>query len=170
MPIATPNRLADPISLEAFVPPCILRQEAGIHVNWYNNTGNTVIAGEPLVAFGQVCIASRTILPGKMGVLVTDWIVDAILNPAHVGDILQDALVYWNRALNAVTPIEGGAPVVGIGAAAAAVPAQGFILGRACFGHTDFPVLSGGNLVCATTGSMRVQVMCIPGAPTIYGT
>ena len=169
MPVSTPNRVADPVSLEAFVAPCILRQDFGGHVNWYNDTGATVIAGEPVNAFGQICIATRTILPGKMGVLATDWIVDALLDTAHSGDILQGALVYWDTDLDAVTPIEGGSAVAGIGAASASVPGNGFILGRACASHTDLPSVNGSNkLKCAVTGSVRVQVVSIPGAPTTY--
>lgn len=170
MPISTPNRLADPVSLEAYNPPCILRQESGLYIPYFQKT-NTLIAGEPVVALGHVCIAMRTILPGQMGTLLTQWIVDAILDPAHTGDINQGDLIYWNTTKNAVTPIEGGSAVAGIGAAVATQPSagQGFLLGRAIAAHSEGPVVDGsGDLLCAKTGSTRVRVVSIPGAPTVY--
>lgn len=173
MPIATPNRLADPVSLEAYVPPCIVRQEGGLFIPYYNKTtNNTLLAGEPIVHAGRVCIVQKTILPGEMGTLLADWIVDAIMDPAHTGDINQNDIVYWNTTKNAVTPIEGGAAVAGIGAAVASVPGagEGFMLGRASGPHyrTGAPVDGSGDMVCANGDSLRVRVVAIPGAPTVY--
>lgn len=173
MPISTPNRVADPVSLEAYDPPCIVRQEGGLFIPYFNKaSANTLIAGEPIVHAGRVCIVQRTILPGHMGTLLADWIVDAILDPAHTGDINQNDIIYWNTTKNAVKPIGGGAAVAGIGAAVAAVPStgQGFLLGRASGPHyeTGAPVDGSGDMVCAATGSIRVRVVAIPGAPTVY--
>lgn len=172
MPVSTPNREANPVSLEAYVPPCVLRQEAGLFIPYYNNAANdTLVAGEPIVAFGQVCIVQKTILPGRMGTLITDWIVEALLATEQATDIDQGDLVYWDTDKNAVTPIEGGAAVAGIGAAINVLPTNGFILGRAVsqFYREDHPSLDGsGNAICANGDSLRVLVASIPGAPTTY--
>lgn len=169
MPVTTPNRVADPVILESFEAPCLLKQEGGLFIPYFNKGPNSLIAGEPIVALGRVCIVQRTILPGEMGTLVADWIVEAILNPAHSGDINEGDLIYWNTALNAVKSQVTGAVVSGIGAAAAAVPTNGFILGRACGPFSKSPPVDGsGDLVCATTGSKRVMVVNVPGAPTTY--
>lgn len=174
MPISTPNRAADPVSLEAYEAPCIVRQEGGLFIPFYNKTTNdTLIAGEPIVHAGRVCIVQKTILPGKMGTLLADWIVDAILDPALAADIDQNQIVYWNTTLNVVKPIEGGSAVAGIGAASDTTPgaSEGFILGRASGPHFEHgpPNLDGsGNMICAETGAKRVRVVAIPGAPTEY--
>lgn len=169
MPISTPNRVADPVSLEAYEPPCVLRQEGGLFIPYYNSNATTLIAGEPVVAAGRVCIVQKTILPGKMGTLIADWIVDALLDLAHTGDINQDDLIYWDTDLDAVTPIEGGAAVSGIGAASATLPTNGFILGRAYGPHYDTPPVDGSDdFLGAQTGSKRVRVVSLPGAPTTY--
>ena len=170
MGIATPNRNADPVSLEAYEPPCILRQEGGLFIPFMNqSTTLTLVAGEPVVALGRVCIVQRTILPQKMGTVIADWIVDAILDPANSAEINQGDLVYWDTDLSAVKPIEGGAAVAGIGAAKATVPTNGFILGRAAGPHYDTPPVNGSNeLICANGDSLRVRVVSIPGAPTTY--
>lgn len=160
MPISTPNRVAHPVSLESYVPPIVLRQESSLFVDYYNDGANTIIAGEPVRFLNRVGYAQRTILPGKMGVLLFDWIGDAILEVGHTGNILQDALVYWDLDEDAVTPVEGGDAVAGIGAASASVPTNGFILGRAVGVHQTEPSVSGANkLICAQTGSLRVRVV-----------
>jgi hypothetical protein len=172
MPVATPNRVADPVSLEAFVAPTVVRQEGGLFIPYFNaSTTESILAGEPVIHAGRVCIAQRTILPQKMGTLLESWIVDALLALDHSGDINQNDLIYWDLDKDAVTPIEGGAAVDGIGAATAAQPTNGFILGRASGPHYEHevPVDGSDDMVCATTGSKRVRVVCLPGAPTTYG-
>jgi hypothetical protein len=162
MPVNTPNRVAHPVSLEAFVPPTILRQESSLYIDYYNDGPNTIIIGEPVIFMGRVCIAQRTILPGKMGTLLMDWIVDAILEPSHSGNILQGQIIYWDLEADAVTPIEGGAVVPGIGAATTSIPDEGFILGRAMGEHKESPVVDNNNkLIVATTSSQRVRVASV---------
>ena len=170
MPIATPNRVADPVSLEAYTIPCILRQEGGLFIPYFNSSTTTsIIAGEPINAAGRICIAQRTILPQKMGTVIAEWITDALLSLVHSAEINQDDLIYWNTDLSAVVPIEGGAAVAGIGAAQVAIPTNGFILGRAYGPHAETPAVNGSNeLNCATADSLRVRVVSLPGAPTLY--
>ncbi len=162
MPIATPNRIADPVSLEAFDPPCILRQEGGLFIPYKNtSTTDSLIAGEPVNYMGRICIVQKTILPGKIGTLIADWMADAMLKSGGDGNIAQGALIYWNTAIDIVTEINTGDVVTGIGAAQASAPSYGFILGRAVMiAHED--------TYAATATSLRVRVVSLPGAPTVY--
>ena len=164
MPIATPNRIADPVSLEAYEPPCILRQEGGLFIPFKNtSTTESFVAGEPVFYFGRTCIVQKTILPGKIGTLISDFMVDALLDLNHSGNISQDSLVYWDLDLNA-SLITGTATVSsGLGAATNQIPTNGFMLGRAVMVSPD-------ETYTAVTGSKRVRVVSLPGAPTTYGT
>lgn len=164
MPIATPNRIADPVSLEAYEPPCILRQEGGLFIPFKNTeTTKSFVAGEPVFYFGRTCIVQKTILPGKIGTLISDFMVDALLSLSHSGNITQDSLVYWNLGLNAAEIIGTDTVSTGLGAATNQVPANGFMLGRAVYVNPD-------DAYPAVTGSKRVRVVSLPGTPTTYGT
>lgn len=165
MPISTPNREADPVSLEAYEAPCILRQEGGLFMTFYNNGATSYIAGEPVVMNGWVGIVQRTTLPGETGTIICNFIVDAILDTAHSGDIDQGVLIYWDTDLNVVLPQDsknGTSAVSGIGAASTSVPTNGFILGRA------IPIPENGSNVVGRTGSKRVRVVSLPDTPTEY--
>jgi hypothetical protein len=163
MPIDTPNREADPVTLESFVAPCKLKQEGGLFIPYYNAGSTAYITGEPVVLMGRVCIVQKTILPGKLGTLVADWIVDALLDTSHTGNITQGDLIYWDTDVNVVTEIESGDATSGLGGAVhGSAPTNGFILGRAV---QIGPATSG---VVAGTGSTRVRVVSVPGAPTEY--
>ena len=164
MPILTPNRIADPVSLEGYEPPCILRQEGGLFIPFKNTTADKCyVAGEPVFYFGRTCIVQKTILPGKIGTLISDFMVDALLSLAHTGNITQDSIVYWSLALNAAKIIGTETTSSGLGAATNQIPANGFMLGRAVYVNhgDDYP---------AVTGSKRVRVVSLPGTPTVYGT
>lgn len=164
MPIATPNRIADPVSLEGYEPPCILRQEGGLFIP-FKNTSETesYVAGEPVFYFGRTCIVQKTILPGKIGTLISDFMVDALLSLVHAGNITQDSIVYWDLGLNASQIIGTESTSSGLGAATNQIPSNGFMLGRAVYVNhgDDYP---------AVTGSKRVRVVSLPGTPTVYGT
>lgn len=162
MPIDMPNREADPVTLEAYTPPCIVKQEGGLFIPFYNSGNTCYVTGEPIVYFGRVCIVQKTILPGKMGTLLADWVVDALLDSNHSGDINQGALIYWDTDLDEATLIETGTAASGLGAAKASAPSNGFILGRAV------QIGPASSAVVATTGSTRVRVVSVPGAPTEY--
>ncbi|GIW60307.1 MAG: hypothetical protein KatS3mg087_1373 [Patescibacteria group bacterium] len=162
MPLNLPNRQANPVSLEAYEAPCVLRQEGGLWIPFKNTGSTSYLAGEPIVMFGRTCIVQRTILPGKMGTLIADWVVDAILDPAHSGNINQGDLIYWDTTKDAIRPVAGGDPVSGIGAASATQPGagNGFLLGRAVIVNEDD--------YAAVTGSKRVRVVSLPGDPVTY--
>ena len=164
MPIATPNRIADPVSLEGYEPPCILRQEGGLFIP-FKNTSETesYVAGEPVFYFGRTCIVQKTILPGKIGTLISDFMVDALLSLVHSGNITQDSIVYWDLGLNASQIIGTESTSSGLGAATNQIPSNGFMLGRAVYVNhgDDYP---------AVIGSKRVRVVSLPGTPTVYGT
>jgi hypothetical protein len=164
MPIATPNRIADPVTLEAYEPPCILRQEGGLFIP-FKNAGTTTafVAGEPLFRFGRVGIVQRTTLPGEIGTLIVDFIVDALLPSGGAGNITEDSIVYWNKDLNIATIIESGSTSSGLGAATNQIPTNGFILGRAVMVNKE-------DTYAATSTTKRIRVVSLPGAPTAYGT
>ena len=164
MPYATPNRIADPVTMEAYEPPCILRQEGGLFIP-FKNTSSTesYLAGEPIYMFGRVCIVQRTILPGKIGTLIADFMVDAIMKSGGGGNIDQDDLVYWDLDEDIVTHIEGGSAITGIGAASEAVPTNGFMLGRAV-------MVNAADTYAAVAATKRIRVASLPGGPTTYGT
>lgn len=173
MGIATPNRLADPAHLESYTPPCKMIQEGGLFVPYFNSsTTLTLIAGEPVVFGDRVGIVQRSILPQKMGTIVFDWIVEALVDPARTGNILQGALVYWDTSKDAVVAIEtGGSAVAGVGAAVSSAPTNGFILGRAVSEYyRDVPssLIASNQLVCAKTGSTVIRVVSLAGATTTY--
>ena len=164
MPILTPNRIADPVSLEGYEPPCILRQEGGLFIPFKNTTTDkSYVAGEPVFYFGRTCIVQKTILPGKIGTLISDFMVDALLSLVHAGNITQDSIVYWDLGLNASQIIGTESTSSGLGAATNQIPSNGFMLGRAVYVNhgDDYP---------AVTGSKRVRVVSLPGTPTVYGT
>lgn len=164
MPFAAPNRIADPVSLEAIVPPCKLRQAGGLMIPFKNTSATDIYAaGEPVFAFGRVCIVQKTILPGKKGTLVTDFIVDALIKSGGAGDIAQGQLVYWDFDEDIVTLIEDGSVVQDVGAASNTQPANGFVLGRAVIRNDD-------DTYAATATSQRVLVASLPGEPGAYGT
>lgn len=162
MPLATPNRIADPVALEAIKPPCILRQVGGLMIPFKNTSStNSYMAGEPIFAFGRVCIVQKTITPGKIGTLIADFIVDAILKSGGSGNIAQDTLIYWDTDLDNLTEIESGDAVTGIGAATTTLPTNGFMLGRAVMVDPD-------ETYAAVAATNRVRVASLPGAPTVY--
>ena len=164
MPILTPNRIADPVSLEGYEPPCILRQEGGLFIPFKNTTTDkSYVAGEPVFYFGRTCIVQKTILPGKIGTLISDFMVAALLSLVHAGNITQDSIVYWDLGLNASQIIGTESTSSGLGAATNQIPSNGFMLGRAVYVNhgDDYP---------AVTGSKRVRVVSLPGTPTVYGT
>lgn len=163
MPIATPNRIADPVSLEAYEPPCILRQEGGLFIPFKNTkTTESYVTGEPVYAFGRVCIVQRTILPGKIGTVVADFVVDALMMSGGDGNIPQDYLVYWDWDQDIATIVETGATSSGLGAARASVPTNGFVLGRSVMVDKDLTF-------AAVASTKRIRVVSLPGAPTAYG-
>jgi len=164
MPIATPNRIADPVSLEAYEPPCILRQEGGLFIPFKNTTADKCfVAGEPVFYFGRTCIVQKTIMPGKIGTLISDFVVDALLSLVHTGNITQDSIVYWNLGLNAALITGTSTTSSGLGAATNQIPSNGFMLGRAVYTNPD-------DTHPAVTGVKRVRVVSLPGTPTTYGT
>lgn len=164
MPIAAPNRIADPVTLEAFEAPCKLKQAGGLFIPFKNtSTTEIYVGGEPIYMFGRVCIVQKTIMPGKIGTLISDFIVDARIKTDGAGNISQDALVYWDLDEDVLVELESGDATSGLGAASEAAPTNGFILGRAVLVNND-------DTYAATATSVRVRVASLPGQPTTYGT
>ncbi len=123
MPVSTPNRVADPVRLESYDPPCVIKQSGELSVNYYNTLTTTILQGEPVWIGGRVGIAQSVIHPGQQGTVVMDWIVEARIGGTLAADILQNDTVWWSYDVTSV--------VAGVGGAVRAAPTNGFILGTA---------------------------------------
>lgn len=169
MGYAMPNRVNDPVQLEQFVDPADIKKFGELFLDYYNeSTTEGILMGEPVVFGGRVWLAQRPILPQGYGTLVAGWMAAFLLDPAHTGDINQGDVIYWDTDVNAVTYYAGGI-CPGIGAASAALPDNGFILGHAIGNREiDLGVDGSNNLLAAKTGSKYVCVVSLPGATTSY--
>jgi hypothetical protein len=170
MGYATPNRVADPVQLEQFTDPAIIRQMGGLFVHYFNeSTTDSILMGEPVVFNGRVWLAQKVILPQSYGTLVSDWIADFLLETGHSGDVNQGDIIYWDLDENAVTYHNSTTVLAGIGAASASQPTEGFILGHAV-GNREFDLgVDGSNdLLAAKTGSKYVRVVSLSGPTTSY--
>lgn len=170
MGYATPNRVNDPVQLEQFNDPAIIRQFGGIFLHYFNeSTTDTILMGEPVVFGGRVWLAQKPILPQEYGTLVSDWIADFQLRSGHSGDINQGDLIYWDTDEDIVTFHGASTPLAGIGAASAAVPDNGCILGYAVGNREiDLGVDGSDDLLAAQTGSKYVRVVSLAGNTTTY--
>lgn len=162
MPVSTPNRVADPVRLEAFDPPCVLKQSGELSVNYYNTTGNTILQGEPVHIGGRVGIAQSVILPGRQGAVVMDWIVEARIGGTLAADILQNDTVWWSYDVTSV--------VAGVGGAVRTAPTNGFILGTAVIPPGQVTLNGSSKAIAAPAGASVVRVMCNSIASPAIGT
>ena len=139
-----------------------IRQHAGLLVPYYNPSETLAfLAGEPIIYNGMVCVSSKLILPSKMGEVYTNWLADFMLDPAHSGDILANATLWWSYDVDAITGNEG--------AVVASAPTNGFILGRA-IAKVEDSVDGSNKKIVATTGSVWVRVASIQEPHTAIGT
>lgn len=161
MVASTPNRAADPIWLESFDPPAIIRQCPGLNLPYRNYTGSTLVASEPVILNGKVCLCVGTILPGEEGRVITEWMADCILDTGLVGNILQNDVVWWSYDVTVIT----GCP----GAVVNVAPTNGFILGRAICMPGEIRLASGDPLA-ATAGDLRIRVVSSEAEVTALGT
>lgn len=139
-----------------------IRQHSGLLLPYYNPSATLAfLAGEPIVYNGMVCVSSKLILPSKMGEVYTNWLCDFMLDPAHTGDILANATLWWSYDVDAITGNEG--------AVVASAPTNGFILGRAVAKPED-PVDGSNKKKVAGTGSVWVRVASIQEPYTAIGT
>jgi hypothetical protein len=162
MPVSTPNRVANPVFLESYDPACILRHVEGMALPYVNITGSTIFGGEPVVLNQKVCICQKTILPGKEGIVISDWVVDAILDTANAAAILQNAQVWWSYD---VSPI-----VAGMGGVVGTAPTNGFIFGRAVVTPGDWTLNGSGKPIAAAVGQKRIRISSIHAVVAAIGT
>lgn len=151
MPVSTPNRVANPVVLERYEAPTIIRQAGELTVNWYNTTGTTVLCGEPVLYGGRVGIATDVILPGTQGTLCMDWVIEAKIGGTLAADILQNDTVWWSYDVTSV--------VAGVGGAVRAAPTNGFILGNAVIPTGTVTLNGSSKAIAAAAGSKTVRVM-----------
>lgn len=172
MPVSTPNRNADPVSLEQFTKPGIVRQVQGLAIDFYNElNAGTILPGEPFIFCNRVCISPTAILPGKWGAAYVDWIADFVVDPDLAAAIIQAQLVYWDTDIDVVKNLDTNTVVGSVGAATDTLPTNGLLLGRAV-GDPRWTTTEDGNgdLIVCTTDASRVRVVSLPGAATYYGT
>jgi Uncharacterized conserved protein (DUF2190) len=150
MPVSTPNRVADPVLLESYSPPAIIRHSDDLSVSYYNPLATSILQGEPVVIGGRVGLAQSVILPGTVGTVVMDWIADFRVNPSLAANILQNDTVWWDYDIVSV--------VAGVGSAARAAPTNGFILGLAIVQPGTITLSSGKAIACAP-GDTYVRVI-----------
>ena len=165
MPVSTPNRVANPVQLERYDLPCRIRQSEGVSVNhYYNKTGTTLLAGEPVIIAGRVGLCQDLILPGQTGPVVMDWIADCRVDPALSAVILANAQVWWSYDITTV--------VAGVGGVVRVAPTNGFIFGIALSqpGKGSDQVLSSGSSVAASVGDVWIRVASNSLAVTAIGT
>jgi len=170
MGYATPNRVADPVQLEQFKDPGILRQVGGLLMPYFNeSTTDTILMGEPLVFGGRVWVAMKPILPQTYGTVVADFVGEFLLDTAHTGDINQGDVIYWDTDVNVVTYYGETTVLAGIGGASGTLPDNGFILGYALGNkQMDLGVDGSSDLLAAQTGSKTVTVVSLAGNTTSY--
>ena len=164
MPVSTPNRVADPIQLERYDMPCKVRLAEGSINHYYNKTGTTLLAGEPVLIGGRVGLAQDIILPGQVGPVIMDWVADCRVDPALSGVILANAQVWWSYDITTV--------VAGVGGVVKTAPTNGFIFGIALSqpGKGSEQVLSSGSSVAATAGDTWIRVASNSIAAVAIGT
>jgi hypothetical protein len=170
MGYAVPNRVNDPVQLEQFKDPGIIKTAGGIFLPWYNESTTLArLMGEPIVFGLRVWLPQRLILPQTYGTLVSDWTADFLLDPDHTGDINQGDLIYWDTDIDAVTFYGQTTLLTGIGAASATLPTNGFILGYAIGNREiDLGIDGSNNLLAAKTGSTYVRVASLATVTTLY--
>lgn len=161
MPYSTPNRVAYPAKLESLAPLCEVVQDGGLYLPYYNRLSTSILAGEFVLHNGQVCIARRTILPGKDGTIITDWVADVMVSSALAAAIKSNDTVWWDYSDNTIA--------AGIGAAVRAAPSNGFIIGRAVI-NPGFYTVSGGEAIACAVGQKRVRVAPVRTVTAILGT
>jgi len=162
MPISTPNRVADPVVLERFDSPGLLRQAGEIYINYYNTTGLTILAGEPVIHAGAICIAAEAILPAQQGTVYQNWLVDFIVDVALNANILANDSVWWSYDVTPITGFSGG--VVN------AAPTNGFILGRAVVPPGTTRLNGSSKPIAATVDDVRVRVISVQEPVVVIGT
>lgn len=161
MPYTLPIREAYPVRFEDLPIVGIVRETVlDQGYDWYNNTTKTVLVGEPIQAMGSIGVSKRVILPGKWGRLFFGMLVDFMVDPVMVTQVLAGAPVYFDTALEV-------APSYIPGYATGLLPATGFRLGRAVgiVENTTNTVLSGTSPVAqrATPGAgHRIRVLMDP--------
>jgi len=150
MPVSTPNRVADPVILERFNSPGLIRQTGSIFLNYYNSLTTSFLPGEPIVVGGAICLAAEVILPQQQGTVYLDWLADFIVNAALAAAIMQNEEVWWSYDVSPITGFNGG--VVN------AAPTNGFILGRAIVQPGPVALVSTKAVACPVGGT-RIRVV-----------
>lgn len=175
MPVATtvlPNYTsakAGTLRLENPKPCAIIREcsEDDI-IQWYNLNATIVLAGEPIIHNGFVCISANPVMPGQIGNFYKQWIADFYIVTA-AADVLMNDLVYWDYGVTGPYTNSGTTKV-------GSTPTNGFILGYASFVSIAGAAiaLNGSSkpiaLAAGTYNACRLRVNSRFIAPTTYGT
>lgn len=157
MPYTLPIREGYPTVFETVPKIGIIRESREYGVDLYNITTKTILPGEPIYAFGMVGVTDKAVLPGEWCRLLFGSVIDFLVDPAMVTQVLQGAQVNFDLGLK-----DDAAYIPGY--ATGATPTNGYRLGRAV-GIVAKPneiVLSGGKPVAAraTPGAgRRIRVL-----------
>lgn len=165
MPVSTPNRVNQPVMLERFDPPAVVRQAGEIVVQYYNRTGSTILQGEPVFVGGRVGLAENVILPNQIGQVIMDWVADLRVNPALGAAVLVGATVWWSYDITTVA--------AGVGGAVSTAPTNGFIIGVAIappYGPSEIRIGGTNQLIAAAPGDAFIRVMSNYEPVTAIGT
>jgi len=124
MPYTVPIREGYPTVFETLPKIGIIRGSREFGVDYYNLTTKTIIPGEPVFAFGMVGVVAKAVLPGEWCRLLFGCVVDFLVNPAMVTQVLQNAQVNFDIDLASAGDFIPGY-------ATGATPTNGYRLGRA---------------------------------------
>lgn len=162
MPISTPNRIADPVRLERYDAPAVIRFAEELSAHYYNTTGTTILQGEPVLIGNRIGLAQSVILPGTIGQVVMDWIADLRVDPALAADILQNDTVWWSYDITTVA--------AGVGGAVRAAPTNGFIIGIALVQVSPIRLNGSSKAIAAAPGDVYVRAISSSIAAVAIGT
>ena len=160
---------AGTLRLTNLLPAAVIREDSSYDIiPWYNTMGAIVLAGEPIIHNGVVCISANPIYAGEVGNVYTKWVADFYIVTA-AAEVLMNDLVYWDYGVTGPYTNSGTTKV-------GSTPTNGFILGRAGLRMPAgvLPALNGSSkpvaLAAGTYNSCILRVNSLNFAPTTYGT
>lgn len=160
------NRQAQPIVLENPEKVGVFLQ-GGDAVDFYNMFSGSILVGEPVVLFDKVGITKVVVGPKAQGTINFGAWVNFLVDPAHVGNILQGDKVYYDVDL-ADSEVPGYVTSV--------EPTNGIFLGHATIMKDQTLALGAGDVpIAATADSKYVAVkmtseVISSGNGTLFGT
>lgn len=172
MPYTLTNREAAPVQMEELDILGQYIQGGDCPVDYYNDTGLSILPGEPILFLNKIMISKSVILPGEFGSLVAKAWMRYLVDPELAAAILQGDPVYLDLDL-------ADDDLYLMGYATGVEPTNGMLLGYAIAPHAkgaEIRKTVGGAAVAAgpATGSaaasLTVDLLMDDLTPTTYGT